>query len=104
MFEKLLSLLPYSPGISHQMAFYARRMHEEASIRRTGLIFLTLAFMLQFLTVLNPPQPTLADSSNDMIVGGLDQRDKVHGRATARAICFNNTKHFRDIVEYYGIT
>jgi uncharacterized repeat protein (TIGR01451 family) len=98
MFEKLLSLLPYSPAMSHQMAFYSRRMREEASIRRIGTVFIFLAFLVQFFAVLNPPQPTVAASSNDLINGGISSR------AEAVSTCQNNTHHYGDIMEYYGIS
>jgi uncharacterized repeat protein (TIGR01451 family) len=98
MFEKLLSLMPYSPAMSHQMAFYSRRMREEASIRRIGTVFIFLAFLVQFFAVLNPPQPTVAASSNDLINGGISSR------AEAVTTCQNNTHHYGDIMEYYGIS
>lgn len=98
MFEKLLSLLPYNPGLTHQMAFYARRMREEASIRRTGVIFLTLAFTIQFIAILSPPQPTVADSSNDLITGGINSA------ADAKRACSKNVKHYKEILNYYGIS
>lgn len=98
MFEKLLSLLPYNPGLTHQMAFYSRRMREEAAIRRTGVIFLTLAFTIQFIAVLSPPQPTVANSSNDLINGGISSA------ADAKRHCSNNSRHFKEILNYYGIS
>jgi hypothetical protein len=98
MFEKLLSLLPYNPGLTHQMAFYSRRMREEAAIRRTGVIFLTLAFTIQFIAILSPPQPTIANSSNDLINGGISSA------AEAKRYCSNNTRHYKEILNYYGIS
>jgi uncharacterized repeat protein (TIGR01451 family) len=98
MFEKLLSLLPYNPGLSHQMAFYSRRMREEASIRRIGTVFIFLAFLVQFFAVLSPPQPTVAASSNDLINGGISSR------AEAVSACRDNTHHYGDVLEYYGIS
>lgn len=98
MFEKLLSVLPYSPGLVHQMAFYGRRMHEEASIRRTGLVFLVLAFMVQFFAVLSPPQPTVANSSNDMLTGGFSSA------AEAKKLCLSGTKNYGTIMHYFGMT
>ncbi len=98
MFEKLLSVLPYSPGLVHQMAFYGRRMHEEASIRRTGLVFIVLAFMIQFFAVLSPPQSSVASSSNDMLTGGFSSA------AEAKKLCLSGTKHYGTIMHYFGIT
>ncbi|HXR50208.1 MAG TPA: hypothetical protein VN778_04245, partial [Verrucomicrobiae bacterium] len=98
MFEKLLSQLPYNPGLSHQLAFYARRMREEATIRRTGLVFIALAFMVQFIAVLSPPQSTTAASNNDLINGGFSSA------AEAARYCQNNTAGYGTILGNYGIT
>ena len=98
MFEKLLALLPYNPGLAHQMAFYSRRLREEAAIRRTGIVFLIMAFTIQFFAVLSPPQPTVASSSNDLINGGISSA------TDARRYCKNNTRHFADIMHHYGIS
>jgi len=98
MFEKLLAVLPYNPSLAHQLAFYSKRMREEASIRRIGLIFIILAFFIQFFAVMSPPQATVADSSNDLINGGISSR------ADAVSACKNNTRHYGDILANYGIT
>lgn len=98
MFEKLLSQLPYNPGLAHQMAFYSRRMREEAAIRRTGMIFIVLAFLVQFFTVLSPPQPSVAASNSDLINGGIS------GPADAKRACNNNTQNYANIMNNYGIS
>lgn len=98
MFEKLLSLLPYNPSLAHQLAFYSRRMREEAAIRRIGLGFILLAFFIQFFAVFSPPQPTVADSSNDLINGGISSKSQ------AVSVCKANTRHYKDITSYYGIS
>ncbi len=98
MFEKLLSVLPYNPGLSHQVAFYSRRMREEAAIRRIGVIFIVLAFMVQFMAVLSPPQPTTAASNNDLINGGISSA------TDAQRHCNQNTQRFGAIVQYFGIS
>jgi len=97
MFEKLLALVPYNPGLVHQLAFYSQRMREEASIRRTSLIFIVLAFFIQFFAVLSPPQSTVAASSNDLINGGINSR------SDAISKCYNNVQNYRAILAYYGI-
>lgn len=98
MFEKLLSLVPYNPGLVPQLAFYSRRMREEASIRRTGTIFLVIAFFIQFFAVLSPPQSSVAGTPNDIINGG------VSSIADARAKCVADTQGFQRILHYYGIS
>lgn len=98
MFDKLLALAPYNPGLVHQLAFYGQRMHEESTIRRTGLFVIILAFFIQFFAVLNPPQPTIAGSSNDVINGGFSSI------AEARAHCIRDTQGFQRTLHYYGIS
>jgi hypothetical protein len=98
MFEKLLSQLPYKPGLARQMSFYSRRMRQEAGIRRIGMVFIVLAFFIQFFAILSPPQPTVASSNNDLINGGIS------GPGDAANHCNNNTQHFKNILENYGIT
>jgi uncharacterized repeat protein (TIGR01451 family) len=80
MFEKLLSLVPYNPGLLHQLSFYGQRMREEASIRRLGVFFVALAFIVQFAAVMSPPQQAAAatGSSNDLIRGGFSSREDAY--------------------------
>ena len=97
MFEKILSVLPYNPSMANQLRFYSRRMREESAIRRTGMIFIVLAFMIQFIAVFSPPQPTTASSNNDLINGGISSA------ADARANCLRNSEDYKEILAYYGI-
>ena len=85
MFEKLLSLIPYNPGLLQQMNFYGQRMREEAAIRRTGMIFIVLAFLIQFFAVLNPPQLTAAArrSSNDLVDCGISSAEDAYRHCMA---------------------
>jgi len=71
MFEKIISNLPYNPSLIKDLGFYAHRIRKEESLRRLGLLFIVLAFFVQFYAVISPPKPTLADSTNDMISGGF---------------------------------
>jgi uncharacterized repeat protein (TIGR01451 family) len=97
MFEKLLALLPYNPGLAHQLSFYARRMHEEAAIRRIGVVFMVLTFMVQFFAVLSPPEPTFAASYNSLIPGGFNSA------AEAKQICLADRYDYQKIVKHYGL-
>jgi uncharacterized repeat protein (TIGR01451 family) len=106
MFEKLLSTLPYNPGLAHQMSFYGRRMHEEAIIRRTGLIFLVLTFMVQFFAVLSPPQLTSASTdTNDMIdpTGGF-ALSAAHPRTDAHDACVGNVRGYGSALATFGVS
>ncbi|HEX5744402.1 MAG TPA: hypothetical protein VFX84_03050 [Candidatus Saccharimonadales bacterium] len=97
MLEKLLAALPYDPGLGHKVAFYSRRMREEASIRRTGMIFVVLAFMVQFFAVLSPPKTTSASEYNNMLSNGFSSAQD------AAVKCHNNVRNFKTILNYYGI-
>jgi uncharacterized repeat protein (TIGR01451 family) len=97
MFDKLLATIPYNPSMVHQLAFYGKRMHEESSVRRAGLLLLVMAFMIQFFAVIAPPQSTVADSNNDLLSGGFKTA------AEAEQDCKDNIRHYSDIVHYYGI-
>jgi hypothetical protein len=98
MFEKLLANLPYNPGLTKQFGFYARRLRHEESIRRTGMIFTVLAFLVQFFAFISPPQPTTAYSSSDMINGGISSK------ADAVRACRDNAKNFGDVMWNFKIT
>ncbi len=99
MFKKLLSNLPFNPSLINQLSFYAKRIHKEGSVRKTGLIILVLGMFVQIFAVLSPPQPTLASSNNDLINGGFTTRDQ------AVLHCLNASgEDYGRILQYYGIT
>jgi uncharacterized repeat protein (TIGR01451 family) len=98
MFEELLALLPFNPSLIHQMSFYGRRLRAEKSIRRVGLIFIILAFAVQFFAVISPSQPTSAYSTNDLVNGGFDSA------AEAASYCSQNIYNYGQILANYGIT
>ena len=73
-------------------------MRQEAAIRRIGLVFLVLTFLCSFSPSLSPPQPTVANSDNNMVSGGISSA------ADAKRICNQNVRNFADIMKHYGIT
>ncbi|HEY4963303.1 MAG TPA: isopeptide-forming domain-containing fimbrial protein [Candidatus Saccharimonadales bacterium] len=73
-------------------------MKAEKSIRRIGLIFLSLAFLIQFFAFISPPQPTQAASPNDLINGGFSSA------AEAANDCRSNLEGYGSILATYGIT
>ena len=98
MFEKLLGLVPYNPALVQQLSFYGRRMRRESSVRRTGVVFLLLAFMVQFFAFVSPPQATSAYSTNDMINGGITYQTQ------AVSACQNDTKSYGTVLKDFGIS
>lgn len=98
MFAKLLSNLPYNPSLIDQVSFYAKRLHEEASVRRLGFIMVTLGMLVQMFAVMAPAEPTLALSNNDIIRGGFRSKDQ------AVALCNTNDSGFATIIGHFGVS
>jgi len=97
MFQKLLSNLAFNPSLIGQVSFYAKRLQDEAVIRRTGVLLLAFGFFIQTFAVLSPPQPTLANSNNDMISGGITSKEQAFQN------CVSNTRNYKNILAHYGI-
>ena len=76
MFNKLIGNLPFNPSLMEQVSFYSKRLRQEQSIRRLGLMFVALTMLIQLFAVLVPPQQSLAYSS-DYIINGLQTRDDI---------------------------
>lgn len=98
MFKKLLSNLPFNPSLIGQVSFYAKRLHKESAVRRMGFVMIAIAMLLQVFAVVSPPQPTLASSTSDLIDGGFAQKSEAVNH------CRQNTRHYKDILDNYGIT
>lgn len=98
MFKKLISNLPFNPSLITQVSFYAKRLHREEKLRRLGAIMVVLAIMIQMFAVISPPEPTLAESDNDILRGGFTSRDE------AVAKCRANQQGFATILDYYFLT
>ncbi len=97
MFRKLASNLPFNPSLINQVSFYAKRMHQEQSVRRIGLAMVALAMVLQIFAVVSPPQGTLARVGNDLIPGGAASQGELVNHCNA------NNYDFATILDYFGI-
>lgn len=98
MFRKLISNLPFNPSLIGEVAFYYMRLKREEGLRRFGLVLIVLSFMVQSFAVIVPPQPTLAESANDIIEGGFDNRDQAYLH------CLDTNKDFGQILAHYRVT
>lgn len=98
MFKKLVSNLPYNPGLISQVSFYATRLERDAYLRRLGFIFVALAMLVQLAAALYPAERSLASSQNHIINGLGDNRSDV-----LRA-WDNNTGNVRAIYRKFGVT
>lgn len=98
MFKKLVSNLPFNPSLISQVSFYSKRLKKENSIRRMGVFFISLSFLVQMLAVISPAQQSLASSENDVIRGGFSSK------SDAVAKCNANVQDYKTILGYLGIT
>ncbi len=102
MFKKLISNLPFNPGLIGEVRFYAKRLRQEESIRRLGFIFTALAVLVNVIAVLAPARVSLATSPNDLVYGASSQEDVA--RALESGIDTKGRADIRQIFDYYGIT
>jgi fimbrial isopeptide formation D2 family protein len=97
MFKKLVTNLPFNPGLLHQVGFYADRLRQERSIRRLSFVFMALAMAVQSLAVISPPEKSYAYSPNHIL-------SNIQSKSQILAAFDNNTKDFREIYERFYIT
>ncbi|MBI5906453.1 hypothetical protein HY857_00170 [Candidatus Saccharibacteria bacterium] len=95
-FKKLLTNLPFNPSLLSDVSFYAKRLRQDAQMRRLGFIFLVLGFGVQLMAVFYPAQNSLAASPNDILSG-------ITGRSTVVNACNANTNHIKDIFARFGV-
>ncbi len=70
MFKKLVSNLPFNPGLIQQVAFYGKRLHKEQGIRRISFVFMAATLLINIVAIASPAQNTLAGSDSNIMVGG----------------------------------
>jgi uncharacterized repeat protein (TIGR01451 family) len=75
MFDKILSNLPYNPSMIEQASFYSRRLKQEQSVRRLGVIMIVLSMFVQIFAGALPPEKSLAYSDNHIQNGVKTRRD-----------------------------
>lgn len=103
MFRKIVSNLSFSPALVGQLGFYAKRLRKEEATRRVGLIFTTLALVVQGFAVFTPPESANAANGNDIIYGGFTSKSQlleIYDRNRDSA----GHRDLQQIYTYYGIT
>jgi len=73
MFKKIVSNLPFSPALVGQLGLYSKKIRQENTTRRIGLIFVILALIVQSLVVFQPPESANAANPNDINNGDQTQ-------------------------------
>lgn len=96
MFRKIVSNLPFSPGLVGQIGFYARRLRREQFTRKLGLVFTVLALVVQSFAIFSPPEPANAASSSDFVRGGV--------RTLNEMLAAYDSSDLKDVFTYAGIT
>jgi|GEM_PF-5646966 len=99
LFQQLLQNLPYSPSLLSQVGFYAGRLKKEESIRKVGFGLMAIAFFMQVIAFLKPPEATIASSpSNDIVQGGI------HGNPIQNALAAVGNSRSANVYAAYGLT
>ena len=98
MFKKIVSNLPFNPSLVGQLSFYLKRLQQEAFIRQMGVFIMSLALVVQVFAVISPPESTMAQSENDLIVGGI------RSKQDANQVCQKNIRNYKTILSHYGIS
>lgn len=100
MFNKLISNLPFNPSLIHQVAFYSKRLRQEAAIRRLGFFFISMTMVLQIFAVMAPAQAgnSCDPANNDIIRCGFSTKEE------AVQHCRNNDQQFGTLLNYYKVS
>ncbi len=102
MFKKLVSNLPFNPGLIQQVAFYGKRLQKEKSLRKISSAFMVAALAVNILAVAVPAQNTQATSLNDMIYGATTKNSVLSAYRSNRDNA--GRTDIRAIYDFYGIT
>lgn len=103
MFRQIVSNLSFSPALVGQLGFYAKRLRKEEATRRIGLIFTALALVVQSFAVFSPPESANAASGNDVIYGGLKDKNQLLAIYDQNRDSAGHTD-IQQIYTYFGIT
>ncbi len=71
MFKKLVSNLPFSPGLLNNIVFYSERLRKENVARTAGVVTLLVALVIQGVFWTLPPTSSVQAAENDIVWGGI---------------------------------
>jgi hypothetical protein len=75
MINRIISSLPFNPSLVEELSFYSKRLRNEQSIRRLGLIMVILSLLVQGFAAAIPTEKSLAQSNNHIINGVKTKQD-----------------------------
>lgn len=102
MFRKLVSGLPFNPGLIQQISFYGKRLHKEQAIRRLSFLFMGATLLVNIVALATPAQNTLATSLNDIVYGAESKSSILNAYNNDRDA--KGRTDIKDIYDYYGVT
>lgn len=71
MFQKLVTNLSSSPSLIGEVALYAKKLKKEANLRLAGIFVSILAFAVQLVITIYPPEPSVTAHTSNLIYGGI---------------------------------
>jgi hypothetical protein len=96
-FKKIISSVAFNPGMLDQLAFYSKRLKQEESVRRLGLVLIILTMFVQLFAAMVPAERSLAASDNDVVRGGVNNITELRGKYFAQA-------DVRELYNRFGIS
>ncbi len=93
MFRKIVSNLPFSPALVGQLGFYAKRLRQEETTRRLGLIFVALALIVQLFAVF---QPSESANATDTVKSNIGNNNLINTNVIKSKIAKNSSQGFID--------
>jgi uncharacterized repeat protein (TIGR01451 family) len=102
MFKKLVSNLPFNPGLIQQVSFYGKRLHKEQAVRKMSFLFMGATLLVNIIAFSIPAQNTLATSENDIIYGAKSKTTVLNAYDNDRD--GKGRTDIQDIYNFYGIT
>lgn len=75
MVNKVLANLPFSSSSAEQLNFYIKRLRQEESVRKLGVLMLVMSMLVQLFAINVPAEKSLAYSDNDILSGIRTKQD-----------------------------
>ena len=100
MFYNIVSNLSLSPASTSHLTFYWRRLKREEITRKFSMVMAGALVFLQIATIVAPPDPATASSSNDIIRGGINTPNPKQTLLNE----YDKKAEIRAIYTHFGIT
>ena len=111
MFHDIVSNLSLAPSATAQLSYYWRRLKKEQLTRQLSALMAVALIALQLVTIIAPPDPATASSSNDIIQGGIGYNhpgstcpkgSNCHPQKTMLGV-YDSNAEIRALFNHYGV-